>query len=420
MVAFPVYRAYVQPGEPAPAASVAVLDAATARALERLPEDRHATVELVRDLALGRHGRDVRLDEFVVRFQQTTGPVMAKGVEDTAFYRHFPLGFANEVGGLPDRAGVTPAEFHAYCANRQAAWPLTMTTLSTHDTKRGEDVRARLAVLTEIPEEWGRVIPAWRAISAAYRSPEGWPEPATDYLIWQTLIGAWPLSAERLAQYVEKATREAKQHTTWTTPDPAYDAGVRAFVEGVCADENLRAAIEAFVGMIAPHARAVSLGQKLVQLTMPGVPDVYQGTEFETLTLVDPDNRRPVDLDARSAALTRLDAGAAPKSLDEEKALVTSRALRLRREHPEWFGPDATYSPRDTPEHAIGFLRSDSVLTVATRLSVALERTGGFGDAAFSLPPGTWTDVLTDRQLSGVVRYAELLTDLPVALLVRG
>ncbi|MBA3743612.1 malto-oligosyltrehalose synthase [Sporichthya sp.] len=418
MVAFPVYRAYVHPGEPAPVASVAVLDEATARALERLPEERHATVELVRDLALGRHGRDTRLDEFVVRFQQTTGPVMAKGVEDTAFYRWFPLGFANEVGGLPDRVGVTPAEFHAFCANRQAAWPMAMTTLSTHDTKRGEDVRARLTVLTEIPEEWGRVLTAWRAIAVAYRSPDGFPEPATDYLIWQTLVGAWPLSAERLADYVEKATREAKQHTTWTTPDPAYDAGLRAFVEGVCADENLRAAIEAFVGTIAPHARAIALGQKLVQLTMPGVPDVYQGTEFETLTLVDPDNRRQVDYDARRAALSALDGGAAPKSLDEEKALVTSRALRLRREHPEWFGPEATYTPLETSEHVVGFLRSEKVMTLASRLTVSLERQGGFGDTALSLPPGTWTDVLTGRQRSGIVRYADLLAELPVALLV--
>ncbi|HUR75632.1 MAG TPA: malto-oligosyltrehalose synthase, partial [Sporichthya sp.] len=326
--------------------------------------------------------------------------------------------FANEVGGTPDRPGVTPAEFHAFCARQQAAWPLTMTTLSTHDTKRGEDVRARLAVLTEIPEEWGRAVTAWRAISAAYRSHAGWPDPATDYLIWQTLVGAWPLTADRLAGYVEKATREAKVHTSWTKPGPDFDAGVRAFVQGVCADENLRAAIEAFVGMIAPHARVVSLGQKLVQLTMPGVPDIYQGTEFETLTLVDPDNRQPVDVEARRAALAALDGGAPAKSLDEEKTLITSRALRLRREHPEWFSAEATYTPLDTPEHAVAFLRSDAVITVATRLTFALERAGGFGDAALSLPPGTWTDVLTDRQLSGVVRYAELLADLPVALLV--
>ena len=418
LVAMGVYRAYVPLGGPAPAVSEQVLDEATAVAIERLPEERHATVELIRDLALARHGRDVRRDEFVVRFQQTTGPVMAKGVEDTAFYRWFPLGFANEVGGAPDRAGVEPEEFHAYCARMQETWPLSMTTLSTHDTKRGEDVRARLIVLTELAEEWGRAVTAWRAIAAAYRSWEGWPDPTTDYLIWQTLVGAWPLPADRLGAYMEKATREAKQHTSWTNPDPAFDAGVRAFVEGVWADENLRAAIDAFVGMIAPHARAVTLGQKLVQLTMPGVPDVYQGTEFETLTLVDPDNRQPVDYEARRAALAGLDAGAPPKGLDDEKLLVTSRALRVRREHPEWFGPESGYTALDTPEHVIGFIRSDAVITLATRLTVSLDRNGGFGDAALSLPAGTWIDLLTNRQYSDVVRYAELLGDLPVALLV--
>jgi (1->4)-alpha-D-glucan 1-alpha-D-glucosylmutase len=418
LVAMGVYRAYTPAGGPAPEASEQVLDAAAAIAKERLSEERHATVEVVRDLALARLGSDARKDEFVVRFQQTTGPVMAKGVEDTAFYRWFPLGFANEVGGSPDRAGVDPSEFHAFCARLHSAWPQTMTTLSTHDTKRGEDVRARLAVITEMPEEWGRAVTAWRAIAAAYRSWEGWPEPTTDYLVWQTLVGAWPLSAERLAAYVEKATREAKVHTTWTAPDTDYDAGVRAFIEGVCADENLRAAIEAFVGMIAPHARATSLGQKLVQLTMPGIPDVYQGTEFETLTLVDPDNRRPVDHDARRSALARLDSGSAPKDLDEEKLLVTATALRLRRDHPAWFGPDATYTPLETSPHVLGFVRADSVIVLASRLTVSLERSGGFGDEALALPAGAWVDLLTGRQLGGGVRYTDVFTDLPVALLV--
>jgi (1->4)-alpha-D-glucan 1-alpha-D-glucosylmutase len=418
LVSMTVYRAYTRPGGPAPESSEQMLTAAAAAAAERLPEERHASVDLVRDLALARLGRDARKDEFVVRFQQTTGPVMAKGVEDTAFYRWFPLGFANEVGGTPDVAGVEPADFHAYCAGRQADWPSTMTTLSTHDTKRGEDVRARLAVLTEMPDEWGRAVTAWRAIAAAYRSWEGWPDPATDYLIWQTLVGAWPVTADRLAAYLEKATREAKVHTSWTAPNAEYDAGVRSFVEAVCADDNLRAAIEAFVGRISPHARAVTLGQKLVQLTMPGVPDVYQGTEFETLSLVDPDNRRPVDLDARSSALARLDGGGVAKSLDEEKLLVTAAALRLRRAQAEWFGPEGTYEPLETPPHVLGFVRGGHAITLATRLTVSLERAGGFADEAVALPAGTWRDELTGRRFTGTPRCADLFADLPVALLV--
>jgi (1->4)-alpha-D-glucan 1-alpha-D-glucosylmutase len=151
---------------------------------------------------------------------------------------------------------------------------------------------------------------------------------------------------------------------------------------------------------------------------MPGIPDVYQGTEFETLTLVDPDNRRPVDLDARHAALARLDAGSSPKDLDEEKLLVTAAALRLRRAHPEWFGPEGSYEPLATPDHVLGFSRAGRVITLATRLAVTLERAGGFGDATVSLPPGAWTEVLTGRQLTGDVRCTELFAELPVALLV--
>ncbi len=426
MVAMEVYRAYVVPGRPAPAEAEAVLDHATAAARERLPEERHATLELVRDLALGRHGRDARLDEFVVRFQQTTGPVMAKGVEDTAFYRYFRFAAANEVGGNPGRVGVAPAEFHTYAAGLQDAWPMAMTTLSTHDTKRSEDVRARLAVLAEIGDEWARAVTAWRAVSTSYLSPEGYPEPVTEYLLWQTMVGAWTLDGDRLAAYMEKATREAKLRTSWTAPDADYDRGVREFAERVAADENLRAGVAAFVGRIEPHARVNLLGQKLVQLTMPGVPDLYQGAECEFLALVDPDNRRPVDYDTRRRILAGLAAGEPAKDLDAEKMLVTTRALRLRREHPDWFGPAASYRPLETGpwpdghEHAVGFVRSGKAATVVTRLPVSLERTGGWGDAAVTLPAGSWTDTLTARQVpGGPVRLADLLDRLPVALLVR-
>ena len=425
LVGFDVYRAYVTPGQDPAAASVAALDRAAARARERLPDERHATLEVVRDLALGGYGRDARKDEFVVRLQQTTGPVMAKGVEDTAFYRYHRLTCANEVGGDPGEIGLSPADFHAYALGVAEAWPMTMTALSTHDTKRSEDVRARLAVLAEIGEEWARTVQAWRAVSAAYLSPEGWPDPATEYLIWQTLVGAWPVDADRLAAYVEKATREAKLHTTWTEPDAAYDSGVRAFVTRVCADENLRAGIDAFVGLLEPHARAVVLGQKLVQLTMPGVPDVYQGSECEFLALVDPDNRRAVDFEARRRLLATLADGEPAKDLDAEKLLVTTRALRLRREQPDWFGSGAGYRPLRTgpwsgAEHAVAFTRSGRAVTVASRLTVGLERAGGWGAAALNLPEGTWDDILTGRHVgSGRVRLATLLDRLPVALLVR-
>jgi (1->4)-alpha-D-glucan 1-alpha-D-glucosylmutase len=433
LVAFPVYRAYVVPGEPAPEQSVQIVAGAAAVAAAVLPEERHDTIMVVRDLALGRLGfdrpnPDPRRAEFVTRFQQTCGPVMAKGVEDTAFYRWFRLSSLNEVGGDPAHFGVSPAEFHATCAARQRDLPLSMTTLTTHDTKRNEDVRARLAVLSEVPEEWHQAVVSWRAAAAAYHSAAG-PDANTEYLMWQTLVGAWPLDAQRLTGYLKKATREAKQHTSWTAPDEDYDAAVRSFAEQVLADELLCSGVSAFVDKLAPHTRANVLGQKLVQLTMPGVPDVYQGTELVSLSLVDPDNRRPVDYALRRDLLARLDADERPgkidigdraSTLDAEKLLVTSRALRLRREHPEWFGRDGAYVPLQTStEHAVGFARADAVATVVSRLTVGLDRAGGWGSATVIVPDGQWRDLLGGASYAGgPVRCADLLSELPVALLV--
>jgi len=428
LVAFPVYRAYVVPGEEPSAESVRLIERAAEVARAHLPEDRHDTVDLVRDLALGRVGRSPARDEFVVRFQQTCGPVMAKGVEDTAFYRWFRFAALNEVGGDPAHFGVSPADWNSYCAERQKSLPLTMTTLSTHDTKRSEDVRARLAVLSELPEQWRQAVVSWRAAAAAYHDGAG-PDANTEYLVWQTLIGAWPLDAARLTAYLEKATREAKVHTSWTSPDEDYDASVRRFAEQVLADELLASGVAAFVDKLAPFARANVLGQKLLQLTMPGIPDVYQGTEFVDLSLVDPDNRRSVDYVARRTLLARLDDAASPAvaaaqeadPVNAEKLLVTSRALRLRREHPEWFLAQASYVALETSsEHAVAFVRSDEVVTVVSRLTVALERSGGWGAASVMLPGGRWRDVLTGAShTGGPVRCGDLLAALPVALLVR-
>jgi (1->4)-alpha-D-glucan 1-alpha-D-glucosylmutase len=419
LVAFPVYRAYVVPGEPASPAARKVVEDALDHARARLPEDRHDTLRLVGELVLGDRGRGPHRDEFVTRFQQTCGPVMAKGVEDTAFYRWWRLSALNEVGGDPGRLGVEPQELHDWAARLQHSWPETMTTLSTHDTKRSEDVRARLLCLTELPDEWAREVAGWRAHSAAYRPAE--LDANTEYLLWQTLVGAWPLDAGRLSGYLEKATREAKRHTTWTEPDPAYDEAVRRFAEAVVSDEVLRAGVAAFVDRLEPTFRVNVLGQKLVQLTMPGIPDVYQGCDSVDLSLVDPDNRRPVDYAGRRARLARLDRGEAPADLADEKLLVVSRALRLRREHPEWFGPLASYEPVPTSTpHALAFTRAGQVATVVTRLAHSLSRAGGWDGATVTLPPGTWTDVLTGRSHAGSTGLAEMTDLLPATLLVRG
>ena len=279
-------------------------------------------------------------DELVVRFGQTTGPVLAKGVEDTAFYRWPRLACLNEVGGDPDLFGVSPAEFHAAAARLAARWPATMTTLSTHDTKRQEDVRARLAVLAEGPEDWAHKVAEWHGLAiwltdgAAAQATERAPEPDLEYLLWQTLAGAWLLGEERLRSYLGKAMHEAKTRTSWTVRDPGYEEAVLGLADAVLADPELVAGLAEFVARIAPDARVNSLGAKLVQLTMPGVPDVYQGCELTARSLVDPDNRRPVDYQRRRRLLAAVRAGQEVVGLDAEKLLLTTRALQLRRGSP--------------------------------------------------------------------------------------
>ena len=436
LVAFDRYRAYVVPGEPAPADAVATMDRAVEVARGRLDDDRGETLDLVRDLLLGREaGSAGRLDEraraeLVVRFQQTCGPVMAKGVEDTAFYRWYRLASLNEVGGDLERFGVAPEEFHAFSERLLHDWPTSMTTLSTHDTKRSEDARARLAVLSEVPHQWAEAVRSWQALAEPMRPRL--MDGATEYLLWQTLVATWdleagePIAAERLLGYLEKAVREAKLHTSWQSPDAEYEAAVKELTEGVLASRELRESIGSFVAGHAHLARVGVLGQKLVQLTMPGVPDVYQGTEVTETSLVDPDNRRPVDYAERLARLQRLDSGGRPQGVDDEKLLVVSRALRTRREAPEVFvGEEATYAALPTSTaHLVAFSRGDAsgprVITLATRLAHGLDVLGGWGSHSVALPAGSWTDALTGRATDGgTVPCADLLGDLPVALLVR-
>ncbi|MBA2768997.1 MAG: malto-oligosyltrehalose synthase, partial [Sporichthyaceae bacterium] len=339
-----------------------------------------------------------------------------KGVEDTAFYRYLRFTALNEVGGDPGHFGVDPDELHRWCIRQQANWPDAMTTLSTHDTKRSEDVRARLAVLSEVPAEWSAQVTSWRAASATYRSPL--LDANTEYLLWQTLVGAWPIDAGRLTAYLEKATREAKRRTTWTEPDEAYDEAVRTFAEAVLADAEITASVSAFVERLAPAFRANVLSQKLLGLTVPGVPDVYQGCDLVDLSLVDPDNRRPVDYRARVERLAALDDGEAPRDLDDEKLLVVSRTLRLRSEQPRWFGSSSTYQRIDTTtSHAFALGRSDRAVTVVSRLTTGLR--DGFSDETVSLPGGTWNDLFTGEAYADDTPLARLLDRLPVALLVR-
>jgi (1->4)-alpha-D-glucan 1-alpha-D-glucosylmutase len=430
LAAFPVYRAYVHPGEfPAEAAEAAVREAVDG-ARRRLPWRLRGLAADLGAAALGSRrpvsGAAGRVGEFAVRFQQTTGPVLAKGVEDTAGYRWSRLVSLNEVGCDPDRFGAAPGEFHAAARRLAADWPATMTTLSTHDTKREEDVRARLAVLAEMPQEWGRQVRSWRDERSAV-------DPDTEYLLWQTVVGAWPISGERLAGYLTKAVREAKRRTSWVSPDQEYEAAVLGLAARALDDPELAGSIAGFVARIAGDAAVNSLGAKLVQLTMPGIPDVYQGCEVAALSLVDPDNRREVRFARTRSDLTDLDAGDGASLrgdldggdlgvLSRAKLLVTAKALRLRRARPDWFAGDYEPLTASGPAagHAVAFRRGGQAVTVATRLPVGLRRRGGWQDTALPLPGGAWANLLTGTVHRGpAIPMTELTGRLPVALLVR-
>ena len=339
------------------------------------------------------------------RFQQTSGMVMAKGVEDCAFYRWSRLTSLNEVGGDPSVFSITTDEFHAAMVDRQRDWPRAMTTLSTHDTKRGEDVRARITTLAELPEVWTAALDELLTLVPL-------PDPGFGSLLWQAIVGAWPASRERLHGYAEKAMREAGDRTTWTEPDETYEAAVHGAVDAAFDDDGVRRVLDGLLDRISAPWSSNALAAKLLAITMPGVPDVYQGSELWEQSLVDPDNRRPVDFDHRAAVLAGEVGDDAAAKLH-----VTCSALTLRRERPELF---ETYAPvlatGPAAAHVVAFDRGGAV-TVATRLPAGLETAGGWGDTTLDLPPGRWHDVLTGARTTGVL--SDLLAVHPVALLVR-
>ncbi|WP_371482341.1 malto-oligosyltrehalose synthase [Kitasatospora sp. NBC_00315] len=427
---YPVYRPYVRPGEPAPAIAAEHLRAALepdgeeaagpgpAAGGERAGDPAGGpgadTLALVGALTLGRLGSSPEKDEFCVRFAQTASAVAAKGVEDTAFYRFNALTALNEVGGEPAHPGVPPADFHAWCEYIERRWPHTMTALSTHDTKRSADARARLAVLAEQPGAWADEAAAWTTAAGPC------PDRNSAWLLWQTLVAAWPITPDRLVTALLKAAREAKLQTSWTAPDAAYEQALADHARGVYANPGLLPRIEGFVHALAPYARANTLGAALLHLTVPGVPDLYQGSEEPLYTLVDPDNRGPVDLGALAVRLTD-SAAARADDLAREKLHLTTTALHLRRSRP--LGPYRPIGAHGAAaEHLLAFRRGDDVVTAVTRLPHGLARAGGWRDSTLELPAGgtRWTDELTGRDFPpGPVPLALLLEQQPVALLTR-
>jgi (1->4)-alpha-D-glucan 1-alpha-D-glucosylmutase len=373
LASLPVYRTYVEP-------ATGRVDAA----------DLEALAEAARDGLPGAVRRAITLDdpgvpgEFVVRFQQTTPPVMAKGVEDTAFYRYVRLLALNEVGGDPGRFGIDVGTFHAGNLKRL---PYNLLVSTTHDTKRSGDVRARLCALSAMADEWAGAVRSWFEVNEPLKT-ETAPTPAEELLIYQTLVGAWPIEADRLEAYLEKALREAKVSSNWIDPDLEHEAAVKAFAVGLLDHGPFRYGFDAVAARVAELGERVALGQTLLKLTVPGMPDVYQGDELWSLSLVDPDNRRPVDWAARRAALAALRDGAAP-TRETAKLHLVAAALDLRRRRPEAF--DGDYVPVPAGDDAVAFLRGDAVL-VAVGVRDAATGAGGWELPASAA--GRWRDVL--------------------------
>ncbi len=399
LACFPVYRSYLPLGEEH-------LHEAATLAKQHRP-DLTATIDALLPV-LADPGHPA-----AVRFQQTSGMVMAKGVEDTAFYRYTRLGSLTEVGADPSEFSIGVTEFHRRQQLRQASFPASLTTLSTHDTKRGEDVRARISVLAEIPEVWEQALTELRGDAPLGDGP-------LESLLWEAIVGAHPASRERLHAYAEKAAREAGNSTGWSAPREDFERRMHSLVDSAFDDERVVAVLRGLLDRIEQPGWSNSLSAKLIQLTAPGVPDVYQGSELWEMSLVDPDNRRPVDFDIRRLYLAALDAGSHPP-IDETgaaKLLVTSRALRLRRDHPELFSRYAPVTAFGAARrHLVGFDSGDAI-SLATRLPVGLERDGGWRDTTVQLAGRPVTDVISDRDYDGgTLSLSEVFERYPVALL---
>ena len=364
--------------------------------------------------------------EFVLRFQQLTGPVMAKGAEDTAFYSFNRLICLNEVGGNPGEFGTLPDVFHAFCLRIQSQWPRTMLASATHDTKRGEDTRLRIALLSEIPERWIDAVRRWSRMNACF-CRSGFPDPNTEYFLYQTLAGAWPVGCDRLGSTLLKAAREAKMNTSWTDPDPVFEESLRAFSGDVLAHADFTDDLSSFLEPLAWPAMVASLSQTLIKCTAPGVPDIYQGAELWDRNLVDPDNRRPVDFEERCRMLAEIGTLSVEEILERHaqglpKLFLLQRVLSARRRCAVAFGPKGDYRPLTATgercRHLVAFMRGGRVATLAPRLVIGLN--GDWKDTVIKLPEGTWKNVFTDERFEGGTReLSQLFARFPVTLLER-
>ncbi len=432
LVMFPIYRTYASSHGEARDPDRRTIHEACRAARDANPQIDSRLIDFLENLlSLELKGQSEL--EFVLRFQQLTGPVMAKGVEDTTFYRYGRLVALNEVGGDPSEFSTAAAIFHERMRHRQAHFPEALSSTSTHDTKRSEDVRARLLALSEIGERWQDAVREWRKRLLAYRTDGGTfghrpaPEPETEYFLLQELVGAWPISEERMQTHMTKAVREAKVSSSWHAPNEAYEEAIRRYLTRLYEDEELCASIARFVDSLELGARANSLNQVMLKLLCPGVPDIYQGTELWEFSLVDPDNRRPVDFALRARLLAELDSVPVDTLWAERengcvKLWCLRQGLALRGRRPECFGPEGDYTPLSPDgsqaDRVLAFRRGKDVIALITRWW--LKCGSDFGDTSLKLPEGTWMNPLTGRgQFTGTVQVNDLLQPLPVAVLER-
>jgi (1->4)-alpha-D-glucan 1-alpha-D-glucosylmutase len=352
-------------------------------------EDREAIAEaelpdaIARSLLL----EDEASPAFVSRFQQTSPPVMAKGVEDTAFYRYARLVALNEVGGDPSRFGITVEQFHAANRERAGRYPRNLLITQTHDTKRSGDARARVGALSAMAGEWAACVREWFGINEPLRT-DGAPDRVEEYFIYQNLIAAWPIEPERLDGYMEKALREAKRNTNWAEVNEDYEARVKRFCRGLYDHKPFRDAFAPFARRVAEAGERSSLAQLLIKLTAPGIADIYQGDELVSLSLVDPDNRRPVDWERRRAALTAVRDGSAPDDPDSRKLRLIVAALDLRKRKPDAF--TGSYEPVDAGDDAIAYIRGGAVFVAAAIRP----------NAQLPQPAGEWRSLVASPDLA--------------------
>jgi (1->4)-alpha-D-glucan 1-alpha-D-glucosylmutase len=459
LVAFPVYRTYVRPGLPATETDRRIISLSVRLARMRSASFIDGSVfDFIQDILLQRNsageGDPIAREWFAMRFQQFTGPVMAKAVEDTAFYRYHRFIALNEVGGNPAKFGLSTERFHAEYAERLRSWPLSMVTTSTHDTKRGEDAASALAVLTEIPDEWRETVQTLSSFARPHKTRLGddlAPTSGDEYLYYQALIGAWPFGwdgrgqtesnvfVERMRAYMAKATKEAKQETSWTAPDLRYDEALTSFIAGTLGDSNFREVLRKLCTKIGPYAATNGLSKTLLRLCSPGIPDTYQGSELWNQNLVDPDNRGAVDFDRRRTLLHQIQEAPARSDLLSAllanwesgaiKLFVTHLALQTRKEHSNLF-LFGEFAPLPAGKHAIAFIRSleaQTLIVCVPRLPFRLTRGSStwpmgsvWGEQSIPVPSGTYRNIFSNKIVSstGLLRLSDCFEEFPLALLV--